>query len=69
MAVFNFEQLEVYQAGRALKRRINKLHALFPEEERYRLRLQIRKAALSMTNCIAEGHGRFTWKDRIHFGG
>ncbi|MCL2648866.1 MAG: four helix bundle protein [Phycisphaerales bacterium] len=67
MATLNFEQLEVYRASREFKGRIYKLASLFPEEERYRLRLQMRKAALSMTNCIAEGHGRFTWKDRIHF--
>jgi four helix bundle protein len=67
LALFNFEQLEVYQLARAFKKRIYKLANLFPEEERFRLRLQMRKAALSMTNCIAEGHGRFTWKDRIHF--
>src|ERR1035437_10095261 len=67
MALFNFEELEVYQVARGFKKRIYKLTNLFPEEERYRLRLQMRKAALSMTNCIAEGHGRFTFKDRIHF--
>src|ERR1035437_333662 len=67
MALFNFEELEVYQVARGFKKRVYKLANLVPEEERYRLRLQMRKAALSMTNCIAEGHGRFTWKDRIHF--
>lgn len=67
MADFGFERLEVYQAARALKKRIYKLTDLFPAEERYRLRQQARKAALSMTNCIAEGYGRFTFKDRVHF--
>jgi four helix bundle protein len=27
----------------------------------------MRDAARSLTNCIAEGHGRYTYKDRIHF--
>lgn len=65
--VFNFEELEVYQAAREFKCRIYKLTSLLPEEERFRLKMQMRKAALSMTNCIAEGHGRYTYKDRIHF--
>jgi four helix bundle protein len=64
---FDFEKLEVYQKARAFKKRVYKLTDLFPEEEKYRLRLQMRKAALSMTNCIAEGHGRYSFKDRQHF--
>jgi four helix bundle protein len=67
MSNFGFEELEVYKAARAFKIRIYKLTDLFPDDERFRLRLQMRKAALSITNCIAEGYGRFTYKDRIHF--
>jgi four helix bundle protein len=64
---FGFEQLVVYQKARAFKVRIYRLTELLPEDERYRLRLQMRKAALSMTNCVAEGNGRYTFKDRLHF--
>jgi four helix bundle protein len=67
MIEFNFEELDVYKEARAFKKRIYKLSDLLPEEERYRLRFQMRKAGLSMTNCIAEGHGRYTFKDRLHF--
>jgi four helix bundle protein len=67
MPVFTFETLKVYQAARAFRKRINKLAAILPEEERYRLKQQMKRAGLSVTNCIAEGYGRYTYKDRIHF--
>ena len=67
MALFDFEKLECYQAARGFKLRIYKLANLLPPDEKYRLRYQMRDAARSMTNCIAEGHGRYTFKDRTHF--
>lgn len=68
MAAFRFEDLETYQAARAFKKRIYRLADLLPlDEEKYRLRHQMRKAALTMTNCIAEGYARYTYKDRIRF--
>lgn len=65
--VFEFEKLEAYQAGVLFRRRINKLVLLLPKNEEYRLKAQMRRAALSITNCLAEGHGRYTFKDRIHY--
>lgn len=65
--VFGFEELEVYQAVRAFRKRINALTALLPPDERFRLKAQMKKAALSLTNAIAEGHGRYTYKDRKHY--
>jgi four helix bundle protein len=65
--VFSFEQLEVYQAARAFKKRTYALARLLPDDERYRLRMQMRKAGLSLTNAIAEGHGRHTYKDKRHY--
>ena len=50
MIEFNFEELDVYKEAHAFKRRIYKLSDLPPEEERFRLRFQMRKAGLSMTN-------------------
>jgi four helix bundle protein len=65
--VFSFEQLDLYQAARAFSRRLAKLCTLLPADERYRLKQQIARARLSLTNAIAEGHGRYTFKDRKHF--
>ena len=64
---FGFEDLEVYRAARAVRNRIYKLVKLLPDEEKFGLALQMRKAAVSLTNNIAEGYGRFTWQDTTHF--
>jgi len=64
---FGFEDLEVYQAARRFRNRVYKLTKLLPTDERYALFQQMRKAAISLTNNIAEGYGRFTWQDRTHF--
>jgi four helix bundle protein len=38
-----------------------------PDAERFGLVSQIRRAAISLTNNIAEGHGRFHYPDQIKF--
>jgi four helix bundle protein len=62
-----FEDLEVYQEARNLRRRIFKLAKLLPAEERYGLFGQMRRAALSVTNCIAEGHGSRSFRHNISY--
>jgi len=64
---FGFEDLEVYQAARAFRGRVYKLIKLLPGEERFALAEQMRRAAVSVTNNIAEGHGRYNWQDRMRF--
>jgi four helix bundle protein len=38
-----------------------------PEIEKFGLASQIRRAALSLTNNVAEGHGRYHYLDQIKF--
>jgi four helix bundle protein len=38
-----------------------------PDSERYNLSAQIRRAAVSLTANIAEGYGRFHFKENIQF--
>jgi four helix bundle protein len=64
--LFSFEKLELYQLARAFRIRIYKLSRLLPKDE-FKLAIQMRDAARSPTNCIAEGHGRFSYKDRKRF--
>ncbi len=64
---FGFEELEVYKAARAFRRRVYKLAKLLPAEEKYALGQQMRRPVLSITNNIAEGHGRYHWQDNTRF--
>ena len=62
-----FENLEVYTIAREFRRRIFKLIKLLPKEEKSNLSIQMRRAATSLTNNLAEGHGRFHYLETIHF--
>jgi four helix bundle protein len=61
------EGLDAYQKARALRRRVFKLVDQLPADERDVLKPQMRRAALSMTNNIAEGHGSYNWKYEISY--
>jgi four helix bundle protein len=63
----SFEDLEVYTAAREFRKQIYKLIKKLPPEETYNLASQMRRAALSLTNNIAEGHGRFFYQENIQF--
>jgi four helix bundle protein len=62
-----FENLEVYQAARGMRKRIYALARKLPEHERYNLVSQMRRAALSVTSNIAEGNGCHGWKHHVSF--
>lgn len=64
---FSFEGLEVYQAARLLVRDVYRLQQKFPQTETYALGDQIRRSASSVTSNIAEGSGRNSYKEKIHF--
>lgn len=65
--MFSFENLKVYQLSRALVKDIYLLQNDFPKEERYALGDQVRRAATSITANLAEGSGRQSVKEKIHF--
>ena len=62
-----FEDLEVYQLAREFRRAVYRVAEKLPETERFGLASQIRRAAVSLTNNIAEGHGRYHFLDQIKF--
>lgn len=62
-----FEDLEVYKMARAFSRKVSKLIKMLPEEERYNLKHQMKRAKLSLTNNIAEGYGRYHFQENIQF--
>ncbi|MBI5775990.1 MAG: four helix bundle protein [Nitrospirae bacterium] len=68
MGVVNsFEDLEVWQVGRMLRKKLYALARRLPEHERYNLAAQIRSAAVSLTANVAEGYGRFHFKENVQF--
>jgi four helix bundle protein len=67
MGYKSFEELEVYKAAREYRKKIYELIKKLPLEEKYNLAGQMRRAALSLTNNIAEGHGRYHFQENIQF--
>lgn len=66
-AVKNFYDLKVWQDAHMLVLEIYKITKTFPKEEQFGLISQMRRAASSITANIAEGFGRFHYKDKIKF--
>ena len=62
-----FYDLEVWKKSRSFKNEIWELVKTFPFEEKFRLSSQIIRSTRSITATLAEGHGRFTFKDQLHF--
>ena len=64
---FSFENLEAYKVAKDLVVDIYKLQKTFPREELFALGDQIRRSASSITSNIAEGSGRNSYKEKIHY--
>ena len=67
MKAFSFEKLEVWQDAKALTQVIYKCTRSFPDEEKFGLVSQLRRAMISVTSNIAEGSSRMSPKDQAHF--
>ena len=62
-----FEDLEIYQVAREFRKAMYRVARRLPQEEKFGLTSQIRRDAVSLTNNIAEGHGRFHFLEQIKF--
>src|SRR5437588_9858092 len=62
-----FEDLEAYKAAREFRKSMYALTRRLPAFEKFELASQIRRASVSLTNNIAEGHGRWHFLDHIKF--
>jgi len=62
-----FEDLEVYKKAREFRKRMYAVERKLPDFEKYELGGQIRRASVSVTNNIAEGHGRYHYLEEIKF--
>src|SRR5205807_7259943 len=62
-----FENLEVYQVAREFRKKMYAVTRDLPEFEKFELTSQVRRAAVSLTNNIAEGHGRYHFAEQVRF--
>ena len=67
MTIFHFENLIAFQKARGLVNHVYDLQEHFPTTEKWALGDQIRRAAVSITSNIAEGMGRASLKEQVHF--
>ncbi len=65
--LFSYRNLVAYQRAKVLVIEVYKLLKLFPKEENYALCDQLRRAVISIPSNIAEGMGRVSIKEQIHF--
>ena len=64
---FSFDKLEAYTSSRGLVKDVYDLTGKFPNTEKYGLSDQLRRAVISIPSNIAEGSGRSSIKEKIHF--
>ena len=62
-----FEDMDVYKMAREFRKAMYGVGRRLPEFEKFDLGRQIGRAAVSLTNNIAEGHGRYHYLDQIKF--
>lgn len=67
MDKFTFFDLNAYKEAKLLVREVYTLLEKFPKFETYALGDQLRRAVISVPSNIAEGSGRFSFKEKIHF--
>ena len=65
--MFNFEKLEVWNEAIAFADTIYTITKAFPDDARFGLTNQMRRAAVSISSNIAEGSSRSSRPDFAHF--
>jgi four helix bundle protein len=63
----DFQNLTCWKSAHELKKKSAALIKGFPEAERFRLSDQILRSSRSVTANIAEGYGRYHYKDQVRF--
>jgi four helix bundle protein len=67
LKVNNFEDLIVWQKSHQLTINVYKITNGFPDDEKFGIISQIRRAAYSVPSNIVEGHSRKSKKEFLHF--
>ena len=63
----SYTELEVWKKAGTFKNEVKELTDSFPAHEKFRLTDQIIRSSRGITATIVEGHGRYTFKDQLHF--
>lgn len=66
-ALFKLDDFELYNKAREFRKKVYVVIKGLPTSEKYALDPQMRRAAISITNNIAEGHGRWHYQENIQF--
>jgi four helix bundle protein len=65
--VTDFTELETWKHARVLRNELYRVVKEFPQEEKFGLAAQIRRAASSVTVNLAEGYGRYSYQENVQF--
>ncbi len=63
----SFEELDVWKLSRELRIKVSEISKRFPNNEKYILKSQLLRSSRSVPANIAEGFGRFHFKENIQF--
>ena len=64
---YQFEKLKIWQLGMEMTEKVYSVAKQFPDDEKFGLISQMRRAAVSVPSNIAEGKGRYHNKEYIQF--
>lgn len=67
MFTYSFEKLEVWVESKNFSKSIYLITSKFPDNEKYGLISQLRRASVSICSNIAEGSARKSFRDKAHF--
>lgn len=64
---YSFEKLEVWQDSKELVKQVYSITKKFPDDEKFGLTAQLRRAKVSVFSNLAEGTSRITSLDKAKF--
>lgn len=67
MSLKSFEELDCWKAARDVKQLIRSITKKLPDSERFDLTDNMVRASRSVTRNIAEGFGRYSFKENVRF--
>lgn len=67
MLLLSHKKMEVWKTAMKILKEVYVISKKFPDEERFNLTSQIRRAALSISNNIAEGSARISKAEKKRF--